>query len=43
MALLEAAARAAAETCGYFGAVGHGAPIDISVDVDALRAAYPDL
>ncbi|MBY5359883.1 ribokinase [Rhizobium leguminosarum] len=42
-ALLEAAAKAAAETCGYYGAVGHGAPIDISVDVEALRIAYPDL
>ncbi|MBY5549955.1 ribokinase [Rhizobium leguminosarum] len=42
-ALLAAAAKAAAETCGYYGAVGHGAPIDISVDVEALRIAYPDL
>lgn len=41
--LLNAAAHAAAETCGYYGAVSHGAPIEISVDVDALRAAYPDL
>jgi fructoselysine 6-kinase len=29
-ALLEAAAVAAAHTCTYFGAVGHGAPIDIA-------------
>ncbi|MDB5551579.1 MAG: Ribokinase [Rhizobium sp.] len=41
--LLEAAARAAAQTCGYYGAVGHGAPIDIAIDVDALRRSYPDL
>ena len=30
--LLEAAADAAAETCGYFGAVGHGAPVEIAAD-----------
>lgn len=42
-ALLEAAAKAAAKTCGYFGAVGHGAPIEIAVDIAALRAQYPGL
>jgi fructoselysine 6-kinase len=35
--LLRAAAEAAAETCRYFGAVGHGAPIAISADIEALK------
>lgn len=35
--LLRAAAEAAADTCRYFGAVGHGAPIAISADIEALR------
>ena len=34
--LLEAAARAAADTCRYFGAVGHGAATEIGLDVKAL-------
>jgi fructoselysine 6-kinase len=33
-ALLEAAAIAAARTCEYCGAVGHGAPIDIAASVE---------
>jgi fructoselysine 6-kinase len=41
--LLSAAAREAARTCSYYGAVGHGVPIDLDVDVDAIRAAHPDL
>jgi fructoselysine 6-kinase len=35
--LLRAAAEAAADTCRYFGAVGHGAPIAISADIKALK------
>ncbi|WP_119389243.1 PfkB family carbohydrate kinase [Taklimakanibacter lacteus] len=35
--ILSAAALAAADTCRYFGAVGHGAPIAIAADVDALK------
>jgi len=35
-ASLEAAAVAAARTCQYFGAVGHGAPIDIAGNLDEL-------
>jgi fructoselysine 6-kinase len=30
---LEAASIAAARTCEYFGAVGHGAPLDVAVDL----------
>lgn len=37
-ALLLAAAVAAAETCRYLGAVGHGAPIALSGDVAELQA-----
>lgn len=35
--LLQAAAAAAAETCRYFGAVGHGVAIDLQADVPELR------
>jgi fructoselysine 6-kinase len=42
-ALLAAAAEEAAKTCGYYGAVGHGVPIEICVDLDAIRAQHPDL
>ncbi|MBK1865539.1 PfkB family carbohydrate kinase [Aestuariivirga sp. YIM B02566] len=35
--ILSSAARAAADTCRYFGAVGHGAPIAIAADIDALK------
>lgn len=41
--LLKAAAAEAARTCGYYGAVGHGVPIDLAVDMAAIRAAHPDL
>jgi fructoselysine 6-kinase len=41
--LLAAAATEAARTCGYYGAVGHGVPIEIGVDLAAIRAAHPDL
>jgi fructoselysine 6-kinase len=41
--LLAAAAAEAARTCGYYGAVGHGEPIELAVDVAAIRAAHPDL
>jgi fructoselysine 6-kinase len=41
--LLTAAAAAAARTCGYYGAVGHGVPIELAVDMAAIRAAHPDL
>jgi fructoselysine 6-kinase len=42
-ALLAAAARAAAETCLYYGAVGHPSPTEIGVDVASLLAALdPD-
>ena len=41
--LLEAAAAEAARTCTYYGAVGHGLPIDLAVDVAAIRAAHPGL
>jgi fructoselysine 6-kinase len=41
--LLSAAALEAARTCGYFGAVGHGVPIALQVDVPAIRQAHPDL
>jgi fructoselysine 6-kinase len=34
--VLEAAAIAAARTCEHFGAVGHGAPIDISANLDEV-------
>ncbi len=39
-AALAAAARAAAGTCGYMGAIGHGAPIDLPVPLPAV--AIPD-
>jgi len=39
--LLQAAAIAAARTCEYFGAVGHGAPIDIAANLDELARATP--
>ncbi len=42
-ALLSAAAVEAAATCSYFGAVGHGVPTQLSVDISAIRAAYPGL
>ncbi|TMJ38210.1 MAG: ribokinase [Alphaproteobacteria bacterium] len=35
--LLRAAAEAAADTCRYYGAIGHGAPIAISADIEALK------
>lgn len=41
--LLSAAALEAAGTCSYYGAVGHGAPIDLQLDVPAIRAAHPGL
>ncbi|MDQ0322800.1 fructoselysine 6-kinase [Pararhizobium capsulatum DSM 1112] len=41
--LLGAAATEAARTCSYYGAVGHGVPIDLDVDVAAIRATHPDL
>jgi len=41
--LLSAAATEAARTCSYYGAVGHGAPIDLDIDVAAIRAAHRDL
>jgi len=34
--ILDAATQAAAETCLYIGAIGHGAPIDLPVDLGAL-------
>ena len=37
--VLEAAARAAAETCRNFGALGHGAPIEIAADIAELVPA----
>lgn len=37
--LLQAAANAAAETCRYLGAVGHGAPIALSGHVPELQAS----
>lgn len=40
MEMLEAAARAAAQTCTYLGAVGHGAPIDLPVAPDSLRKPF---
>ncbi len=43
MELLEAAATEAARTCSYYGAVGHGVPIDLKVDIAAIRAAHPEL
>jgi fructoselysine 6-kinase len=36
-ALLKAAASAAAETCRYYGAAGHGARIELQADISALR------
>jgi fructoselysine 6-kinase len=42
-ALLSAAALEAAATCSYYGAVGHGVPIDLELDVPAIRAAHPGL
>jgi fructoselysine 6-kinase len=41
--LLAAAALEAARTCSYYGAFGHGVPIDLAIDVAAIRAAHPDL
>jgi fructoselysine 6-kinase len=41
--LLQAAAAEAAHTCSYYGAVGHGVPIALQVDIAAIRAAHPDL
>jgi fructoselysine 6-kinase len=41
--LLSAAAMEAAGTCSYYGAVGHGAPIDLQLDLPAIRAAHPGL
>jgi fructoselysine 6-kinase len=41
--LLRPAAAEAAKTCGYYGAVGHGAPIALQVDIEAIRAAHPGL
>lgn len=38
MKILEAAARAAAETCRYFGAVGYPSPIVLNGDVPELNA-----
>lgn len=35
--ILAAASLAAAETCRHFGAVGHGAPIAITADIEALK------
>ncbi len=35
--ILRAAAEAAADTCRYYGAIGHGAPIAISADIEALK------
>ncbi|EPE96307.1 PfkB family carbohydrate kinase [Rhizobium grahamii] len=43
MQLLSAAAIEAADTCSYHGAVGYGVPIDLAIDVDAIRLAHPDL
>ncbi|MGN6145038.1 MAG: PfkB family carbohydrate kinase, partial [Mesorhizobium sp.] len=43
MDLLAAAATEAARTCSYHGAVGHGVPIDLEVDIAAIRAAHPEL
>ncbi len=40
---MAAAASEAARTCGYFGAIGHGTPIELGVDIDAIRAANPGL
>lgn len=40
-ALLAAAAQAAAETCRYYGAVGHPAPLELSEGVALLSAASP--
>jgi fructoselysine 6-kinase len=37
--ILAAAADAAAQTCTYFGAVGHGMPIDLPVPADRLHPA----
>jgi fructoselysine 6-kinase len=42
-ALLSAAASEAALTCSYFGAVGHGVPIDLPRDSPASRAAHTGL
>lgn len=41
--LLASAAIEAARTCGYYGAVGHGVPIEIGVDLAEIRAQHPDL
>jgi fructoselysine 6-kinase len=38
-AILAAAAQAAAVTCGYFGAVGHGAPIALDMEAYEARKA----
>lgn len=43
MDILASAATEAARTCSYFGAVGHGVPIGLQVDVAAIRAAHADL
>lgn len=37
--VLQEAAQAAADTCRYYGAVGHGAPIDIGAEVPELAQA----
>lgn len=39
-ATLAEAAKAAAATCTYFGAVGHGVPIDLPVAVESLHEAF---
>lgn len=36
---LTAAAFSAAQTCTYFGAIGHGKPIDLSVSLDDIKLA----
>jgi fructoselysine 6-kinase len=41
--ILELAALEAARTCGYFGAVGHGMPIELSIDLVKIREAHPEL
>lgn len=40
--MLDAAAKEAAKTCGYFGAIGHAAPIAIAADINRLKTSFAE-